>query len=57
MSRVNQAYFLGLDRLADEAPGTGLARTRSLLDVTAADVKRVLKEHLDTAKLATVVVR
>ena len=57
MSRVNQAYFLGLDRLSDEAPGAGLQRTRSLLEVTAADVKRVLKQYLDTGRLATVVVK
>ncbi len=57
MSRVNQAYFLGLDRLAGEKPGAGLERTRSLLEVTAADVKRVLKEYLETGRLAAVVVR
>ena len=57
MSRVNQAYFLGLDRLEDEQPGAGLERTRSLLSVTAADVTRVLKEYLDPGRLATVVVR
>ena len=57
MSRVNQAYFLGLDRLAGDPPGAGLQRTRSLLEVTAVDVKRVLKKYLDTGRLAVVVVR
>jgi predicted Zn-dependent peptidase len=57
MSRVNQAYFLGMDRLYGEPPGAGLERIRSLLEVSVDDVKRVLKEYLDPERLATVVVR
>jgi zinc protease len=57
MSRVNQAYFLGMDRLAGDEPGASLARTNLLLEVGVEDVKRVLKHYLDPGKLAVVVVR
>ncbi len=57
LTRINQAYFAGLDRIAQRPAGDDLSRLRALLEVRAPDVRRVVRKYLDPAKCATLIVR
>lgn len=57
LTRINQAYFAGLDRLEGRAAGEDLIRLDALRRVSAADVRRVAKRWIDPAALVTVTVR
>lgn len=57
MTRINQAYFAGLDLLKGRDPGDDLRRLDLLRSVRPADVERVTKRYLDPARCATVIVR
>jgi len=57
MTRVNQAYFMGMDILGGRSPGTTPASLAYLLSVTPEDVQRVIRQYLDPAKCAQVIVR
>lgn len=57
MTRINQAYFAGLDLMAGRSPGDALDRVNALGKVTAEDIARVVAAHLDLSRCATVVVR
>jgi predicted Zn-dependent peptidase len=57
LTRVNQAYFAGLDQMRGRPPGDNLKFLSALLTVSAEDVRRVVKKYLEPEKLAVVVVR
>jgi predicted Zn-dependent peptidase len=57
MTRVNQAYFMGMERLAGRPAGDGIDRVNALPGVRPEDVARVLRAHLDPARCAVVIVR
>jgi len=57
MTRVNQAYFMGLAELDGHAGLDTRERLDALLGVGAEDVRRVLRRYLDADRAATVVVR
>ena len=57
LTRVNQAYFLGLERLEGRAPGSDLAFLDELLGVDAARVRAVVDKYVDPDRCVSVVVR
>jgi zinc protease len=57
MTRVNQAYFVGLDLIAGKAPGAGKQRLEAFRAVRPEDVARVAAKYLDVGDCATLVVR
>lgn len=57
LTRINQAYFAGIDRLEGRSAGGDLDRLDALRRVTAADVKRVARRWIDPAAMVTVTVR
>jgi predicted Zn-dependent peptidase len=55
LTRVNQAYFAGLEIVEGRAPGDDLKRLDALLTLDAAKVSAAAKRHLDAARLLVVV--
>lgn len=55
LTRINQAYFLGLDVLDGRAPGGDLSRLERLLKLDREAVAAAATRHLDAAKLVAVV--
>jgi len=56
LTRLNQAYFYGLERLDDRPTGDTLRRLDALMQVDAAAVRRVMAERVPLDRLATFVV-
>jgi zinc protease len=57
MSRINQAYFAGLDLLDGRAVGENLKRLEAIRAVTRDDVSRVMRGYLDPSRCAVMTVR
>ena len=57
MTRVNQAFYMGMERLRGRPPTTGLDRVDEVFGVGAEDVVRVLRKYLDPDRCSAVVVR
>ena len=55
LTRINQAYFLGLDAMAGREPGSDLRRLEALLRLDRDAVVRALGGRLDPARLVVVV--
>ncbi len=57
LTRVNQAYFLGVEMLEGRPAGDDAAKLGALLGVSAADVSRVAREYVDVRRCARMIVR
>jgi len=57
MTRVNLAYFAGIERMENRAEGDDAKSLEALLEVTAGDVRRVVKRYLKPESCAIVTVR
>jgi predicted Zn-dependent peptidase len=56
LTRLNQAYYYGLERLDDRPTGDTLRRLDALMKVDAAAVRKVMAERVALDRLATFVV-
>jgi predicted Zn-dependent peptidase len=56
LTRLNQAYFYGLERLDDRPTGDTLRRLDALMQVDAAALRKVMAERVPLDRLATFVV-
>jgi len=57
LTRINQAYFAGLEVLEGRAAGDDVGRLAALLQVSSADVARVVRKYVDAGRLARAIVR
>lgn len=57
LSRINQAYFAGIDVLEGRPVGENLKRLEALRAVTREDVSRVMRGYLDPSRCAVMTVR
>ncbi len=57
LTRVNQAYFAGIERMKGRPAGDDLLRLAALREVRAEDVMRVVRKYLDPDRFARVIVR
>lgn len=57
VTRVNRAYFTGVERLEERPLGDDQARLDALLEVSAADVQRVIRRYVSPERCAVVTVR
>jgi predicted Zn-dependent peptidase len=55
LTRINQAYFLGMEALAGEAPGAELARLQALRGIDRDRVAAAARRYLDAARCVVVV--
>jgi zinc protease len=57
VTRVNRAYFTGVERLEGRPLGDDQARLDALLEVGASDVERVIRKYVSPDRCAVVTVR
>jgi zinc protease len=57
MTRVNLAYFAGIERMENRPQGDDVESLEALLGVSAEDVRRVVERYLKPGSCAVVVVR
>jgi len=57
VTRVNRAYFTGVERLQGRPLGDDQARLDALLEVGASDVERVIRQYVSPERCAVVTIR
>jgi len=57
LTRINQAYFTGIERMEGRSPGDDLTRIDFLKTLSAEDIRRVIAKYLDPGRCAVIMVR
>ena len=57
VTRVNRAYFTGVERLEGRPLGDDEARLDALLEVEASDVERVVRKYVSPDRCAVITIR